>query len=76
MEQVTKKTFQVKAGSLVPALHRLEERGALVSKWGDAHGHRVKYYELTKAGRRQVESETAGWNRIVDAVARLIDATS
>jgi PadR family transcriptional regulator, regulatory protein PadR len=75
--QVTKGTFDVKAGSLFPALHRLEEQGAVASEWGESQeGRRVKFYKLTAAGRKQVDAETANWKRIVEAMARAIEATS
>ena len=58
IEQITKGTFQVKAGSLFPALHRMEEEGWLVSCWGESENNRrAKYYKLTSAGRRQLDSE-------------------
>ena len=54
IEQVTHGTFQVKAGSLFPALHRMEEAGWLASAWGESENRRrAKYYRLTAAGRRQ-----------------------
>src|SRR5882724_6409475 len=71
IEQVTHGTFQVKPGSLFPALHRMEEKGWLVSSWGESENNRrAKYYELTKAGRRQLETETERWKRISLAVGR------
>ena len=77
IEQITNRTFDVKAGSLFPALHRLEERGWLESEWGESQARRrAKYYTLTKVGRRQLAAETADWQRIADAMARAIDATS
>ena len=58
IEQVTRGTFCVKAGSLFPALHRMEEEGWLASYWGESENNRrAKYYELTKAGRRQLVTE-------------------
>jgi transcriptional regulator len=77
IEQMTNRTFDVKPGSLFPALHRLEDHGWLCSEWGQSETHRrAKYYRLTKAGRRQVETETANWKRIAEAMARAINATS
>src|SRR5437868_13796445 len=65
VEQITGGTFQVKPGSLFPALHRMEEEGWLSSTWGEsANNRRAKYYRLTKAGRRQLETETERWGRI------------
>jgi len=74
IEQVTHGTFQVKPGSLFPALHRMEEKGWLVSSWGESENNRrAKYYELTKAGRRQLETETERWKRISLAVGRALE---
>ena len=76
IEQLTKGTFQVKPGSLFPALHRMEEEGWLVSSWGESENNRrAKYYRLTKAGRRQLNSETQRWGRISLAIARALEAS-
>ncbi|MGH9739324.1 MAG: PadR family transcriptional regulator [Candidatus Acidiferrales bacterium] len=76
IEQITKGTFQVKPGSLFPALHRMEEAGWLSSSWGESENNRkAKYYRLTKAGRRQLESETERWGRISLAIARALEAS-
>ena len=73
--QTTGGTFQVKAGSLFPALHRMEEQGWLTSSWGESENNRrAKYYELTRAGRRQLEMETQRWGRISLAIARALEA--
>lgn len=73
IEQVTRGTFQVKPGSLFPAVHRMEEKGWLSASWGESENNRrAKYYELTKAGRRQLETETARWKQISLAVARAL----
>src|SRR5215467_11153181 len=62
VEQMTKGTFQVKPGSLFPALHRMEEEGWLTSVWGESENNRrAKYYRITKAGRRQLDTETERW---------------
>ena len=75
--QITQGTFDVKPGSLFPALHRLEEQGWLTSEWGESENRRrAKYYTLTRAGRRQLEAETQDWKTIAHAIARAIDATS
>jgi transcriptional regulator len=77
IQQITKGTFDVKPGSLFPALHRLEEKGWLASEWGESENlRRAKYYKLTKAGRKQIESEMANWNRVSAAIAWAIEATS
>jgi PadR family transcriptional regulator PadR len=68
--QVTSDTFQVKPGSLFPALHRMEEAGWLDASWGESENNRrAKYYQLTKAGRRQLQEETDQWARISAAMA-------
>jgi PadR family transcriptional regulator PadR len=76
IEQITKGTFQVKAGSLFPALHRMEEEGWICSAWGESENNRrAKYYKLMKAGRRQLNSETERWGRISLAIARALEAS-
>jgi DNA-binding PadR family transcriptional regulator len=58
-------------------LHRLEEKGWLASEWGESENlRRAKYYKLTKAGRKQIESEMANWNRVSAAITWAIEATS
>src|SRR5499433_196195 len=65
IEQITKGAFQVKPGSLFPALHRMEEAGWLKSSWGESENNRrAKYYRLTRAGERQLQAETEDWQRI------------
>jgi PadR family transcriptional regulator, regulatory protein PadR len=74
IEQITRGTFQVKPGSLFPALHRMEEQGWLASSWGESeNGRRAKYYRLTKTGRRQLENETERWSKISLAIARALE---
>lgn len=75
IEQITKGTFQVKPGSLFPALHRMEEEGWLSASWGESENNRrAKYYQLTKKGRRQLETETQRWGRISLAIERALEA--
>lgn len=72
--QVTGGTFQVKPGSLFPALHRMEEAGWLSSSWGESENNRrAKFYQLTRAGRRQFKEETSQWTRISAAMARALE---
>ncbi|MGH9704458.1 MAG: PadR family transcriptional regulator [Candidatus Acidiferrales bacterium] len=76
IEQITRGTFQVKAGSLFPSLHRMEEEGWISSAWGESENNRrAKYYKLTKAGRRQLNSETERWGRISLAIERALEAS-
>jgi transcriptional regulator len=71
--QVTGDTFQVKPGSLFPALHRMEEAGWLSAAWGESENNRrAKYYELTKAGRKQLKEETQQWARIAAAMSNAL----
>jgi transcriptional regulator len=75
IEQITRGTFVVKAGSLFPALHRLEQDGLIVGEWGEsAEGRRVKTYRLAPTGRRRLESERRHWKRIVLAMGRVLEA--
>jgi transcriptional regulator len=75
IEQITKGTFVVQPGSLVPALHRLEEAGWVTSDWRPSENNRrAKYYTLTKAGRRQLGEEAAEWNVIALAIARALES--
>ncbi len=75
IEQITNGTFQVKPGSLFPALHRMEEAGWLASCWGESENNRrAKYYRLTRAGRRQLETEQQEWGRISLAIASALKA--
>ncbi len=76
IEQITQGTFQVKPGSLFPALHRMEEAGWLASSWGESENNRkAKYYRLTAAGRRQLRAETDEWQRISIAMAAALEAS-
>jgi PadR family transcriptional regulator, regulatory protein PadR len=76
IEQMTKGTFQVKPGSLFPALHRMEEAGWLESSWGESENNRrAKFYQLTNTGQRQLKAETEDWQRISLAIANALQAT-
>lgn len=76
IERVTRGTFQVKPGSLFPALHRMQEQGWLTSSWGESENNRrAKYYQLTRAGRRQLEAETKRWARISLAITQALEAS-
>lgn len=72
--QITRGTFQVKAGSLFPALHRLEQDGAITGEWTTSDtGRRTRTYRLTTAGRRQLAAEKRDWARVVAAVGLVLD---
>ena len=73
VEQMTGGTFLVQAGSLFPALHRLEEAGWLSAGWeASENNRRAKYYRLTPAGRRHLHAESSRWNRLVRAIGRIM----
>lgn len=74
IQQITGGTFDVKPGSLFPALHRMEEGGWISAFWGDSENNRrAKYYRLTKAGRKQLGVETKRWDRISWAIGRALE---
>ena len=76
IQQITGGTFVVKPGSLFPALHRMEEEGWTSSFWGDSENNRrAKYYRLTKAGRKQLKTESKRWGRISLAIAQALEAS-
>jgi PadR family transcriptional regulator len=73
IEQISRGVFKVNPGSLLTAFQRLERAGWLDSEWRQTdNSRRAKYYSLTRAGRKQLELETADWNRRASAVARLL----
>jgi len=72
IQRSTEDVLQVEHGSLYPALHRLERKGWLSSKWESRDGKReLKYYRLTAAGRKQLTVEESKWKRLVSAIARV-----
>ena len=74
IHQVSRATLQIPQGSLYPALHRLERRGWIKATWGASENNRkAKYYELTRAGRKQLETETNAWQRLTSAVSLVLD---
>jgi PadR family transcriptional regulator, regulatory protein PadR len=73
--QMTKGTFDVKPGSLFPALHRMQQAGWLTSSWGESENkRRARYYCLTKAGKRQLGIEKEEWDKISIAIASALKA--
>ena len=72
IQRSTEDVLQVEHGSLYPALHRLERKGWLMSKWESRDGTReLKYYRLSAAGRKQLAVEESKWKRLVGAIARV-----
>jgi PadR family transcriptional regulator, regulatory protein PadR len=73
IRDVSREVLQVPQGSLYPALHRLERRGWVRAEWGASENNRrAKYYELTRAGRKQLGQETAQWEQLTAAVSLVL----
>ena len=73
IQQVSSDALQLNQGTLYPALLRLEQKGWISAKWGTSdNNRRAKFYSLTRAGRRQLAREIAGWSRIVEIMGRLL----
>ena len=76
IQQISDDALRVNQGSLYPALHRLEEQGWVSSEWGTSESNRdAKFYQLTRAGIRQLEVETANWERVSAGIAKILNAT-
>jgi transcriptional regulator len=76
IQQITRGAFQVKPGSLFPALHRLEQQEWIQGKWGESENkRRAKYYSLTRGGRARLQVEQRNWKRVLSAIARVLEAT-
>jgi PadR family transcriptional regulator PadR len=74
--QTTRGTFHIKAGSLFPALHRLEQAGWVEGEWATAEkGRRIKSYRLTRDGRRHLSAEKATWQRVVTAMSLVLESS-
>jgi transcriptional regulator len=75
VQQVSSDVLRIQQGSLYPALHRLERRGWIKAKWGTSENNRrAKYYELTRAGQKQLEAETDNWRKLTAAVAQVLES--
>jgi transcriptional regulator len=73
LEQVSRGVVQVPEGSLYPALHRLENRGLLAADWKETEtGREAKFYRLTRKGLKQLETETADWQRLIGAIGLIL----
>jgi len=74
IQQLSKDALRIRQGSLYPALYRLEERGWLKSSWEMTEGgRRAKFYSLTKAGRRQLHADKAGWDRLCQVISLIFE---
>jgi transcriptional regulator len=77
IQQASDEVLKVEEGALYPALHRLEVRGLLKAEWGASdNNRRAKFYRLTAAGRRELDQESAYWNRVAAAVTRVMRTTT
>ncbi|HEX6464633.1 MAG TPA: PadR family transcriptional regulator [Vicinamibacterales bacterium] len=75
IQQISRDVLEVPQGSLYPALHRLENRRLLAASWAASEtGRDAKFYRLTAAGRAQLETETANWKQLADAVRLILRA--
>ncbi|HEX3875346.1 MAG TPA: PadR family transcriptional regulator [Bryobacteraceae bacterium] len=73
VQQMSREVLCIQQGSLYPALHRLERRGWIKARWGKSENNRrARYYELTKTGRKQLETETGLWKQLTSAVNQVL----
>ena len=76
IQQISGGALEIQQGALYPALYRLERQGLIESEWGTSENNRrAKFYRLTAGGRARLGEETAGWNRLADAIALALSAT-
>src|ERR1700758_2333852 len=75
IEQISGGALQIEQGALYPALYRLEHQGLIAGEWGTSdNNRRAKYYQLTTAGRKRLREQTAGWERLVNAMTAALSA--
>ena len=75
IQQISSDVLCVRQGSLYPALHRLERRGWIKARWGTSENNRrAKFYQLTKAGRRELEIEQDAWQKLTAAVSQILES--
>lgn len=75
IHKISDRTLLIQQGSLYPSVHRLESRGWIKGKWVmTKNKHRVKYYEATKAGRKQLPAEEDSWSKLAAAIAKILEA--
>jgi len=73
IHQTVDDLLKIEDGSLYPVLYRMEERGWITSTWDvSENNRRAKFYKLTRAGRKQLEAECANWERVSQAVTRIL----
>jgi PadR family transcriptional regulator, regulatory protein PadR len=75
IQQISSDVLRVQQGSLYPSLHRLERRGWINAKWGVSdNNRRAKYYDLSAAGRKQLEAATRDWRKLASAVEQVLES--
>jgi transcriptional regulator len=76
IQQISKDRLEIQQGSLYPALYRLEHQGWITSEWGESENKRkAKYYRLTAAGKRKLQTEAEKWNRMADVISGILQST-
>jgi PadR family transcriptional regulator PadR len=76
IQQISKDRLEIQQGSLYPALYRLEHQGWITSEWGESENNRkAKYYRVTAAGKRRLQSEAEKWNRMAEVIAGILHTT-
>jgi PadR family transcriptional regulator PadR len=74
LKQISSDVLGVSDGSLYPALHKLEHRGWIRAQWKSSENNRrAKFYSLTQLGRKELEKETANWNRVSAAISGVVE---
>ena len=77
IQQISGEQLEIQQGSLYPALYRVEHQGWIAGEWGESENNRrAKFYKLTAAGRRQLQSESEKWNRMVSLIGSILRTTS
>ena len=77
IQQISGDRLEIQQGSLYPALYRLEHQGWISSEWGESENKRkARYYRLTAAGKKRLESEAENWNRMADVIAGILGTTA
>jgi PadR family transcriptional regulator PadR len=75
IHELSRDVLTVEEGSLYPALYRMQDRGWIESSWGQSENNRrARYYGLTRAGRKQLDKETAGWEQLVLAIRQVLES--
>src|SRR6266550_1108530 len=76
VQQMPNEVLRIQQGSLYPSLHRLERRGWIKARWGTSdNNRRARYYELTRAGGKQLDTEQDAWRKLTTAVAQILETT-